>query len=545
MRRHATLTLLLAGGLSLLLALGGCDSLTSYNENPNEATSANPNNLLANAQRYIAGEVFDDNNMMRRSNVWAQYTTQNFYPSESRYSPVSYPWSGFYNRLTDLKTAKQIAQERPSTVRNQGNFQAVATIMQAWTFQILTDAYGDIPFEEALQQRDNQSPVYTAQSEIYPALVDSLNTALGQIDTEAAGPSGDLVNGSNMEMWKKFANGLKMRIALRGYELDADWGDLGGPADILSNAVDPNTNGEPLTSNADNVYFQFGTSATHRNDYYENREVSFRDDFDGSERFIDFMKTKYGSADPRLDAYFEQTSNSGRPCEDGSGEYAGFPFALEQGDAQDTYSANPSCVFSRPEAWFPSGPSGSGDSFAPMMYYDEVLLTKAWAANEGIIGGDAQALIGQAIEASVDFYGSETDADISSSSSATQDYIAQVQSDFTSDPQQVIGEQRYVSFYMHNIQGWSTWRRFDFEGVLGAPEGGVAGGFDQYAPLRVPYPDSEANLNGDNYETVASKCSGDWQGSEASDGGAQNEDEDCRVAWDVDGPPEDDPYSAD
>jgi hypothetical protein len=527
MRRHATLTLLLAGGLSFLLALGGCDSLTSYNDNPNQATSANPNNLLANSQRYMAGEVFDDNWMMRRSSVWAQYTTQNFYPSESRYSPVTYPWAGFYNRLTDLKTAKQIAREQPSTVQNQGNFQAVATIMQVWAFQILTDAYGDIPLEEALQQRNNQSPAYTPQSEIYPALVDSLNTALGQIDPGAAGPSGDLVNGGNMEMWQKFANGLKMRLGLRGYE-------AAGAGSWAEQAI-TSANGNALQSNEDNVYFQFGTSATHRNDYYENREVSFRDDFDGSDRFIGFMETKYGAADPRLDAYFEQTSNTGRPCEDGSGEYAGFPFALEQGDAQGLYGANPSCAFSRPEAWFPSGPSGSGDSFAPMMYYDEVLLTKAWAVNEGIISGDAQALIGDAIEASVDFYGSETDADISSSSTATQNYIAQVQSDFASDPLQVIGEQRYIAFYMHNIQGWSTWRRFDFEGVLGSPEGGVAGGFDQYVPLRVPYPDSEANLNGDNYTTAAQNMCG----------GVQDEDEDCQMWWDVDGPPADDPYSAD
>lgn len=521
MKRHATLTLLLAGGLSLLLALGGCDSITSYNENPNEPTSANPNNLLSNAQRYMADEVYDDTWMMRRSSVWAQYTTQNFYPSESRYSPVSYPWAGFYNRLTDLKTAKEIAREDPGSVQDLDNFQAVATIMQVWGFQILTDAYGDVPFAEALQQRENQSPAYSSQSEIYPALVDSLDTALSQISTDGAGPSGDLVNGGSMEMWQKFANGLKMRLAIRGYEADADGWD--------PDAVIQSANGNALASNDDNVYFQFGTSSTHRNDYYENREVSFRDDFDGSARFIDFMETKYGSADPRLDAYFEQTSNSGRPCEDGSGEYAGFPFALEQGDAQDRYSANPTCAFSRPEAWWSNGPSGSGDAFAPMMYYDEVLLTKAWAAEEGIISGNPQDLIGQAIEASVDFYASETDADISGSSSATQNYIAQVQSDFASSPMQVIGEQRYIAFYMNNIQGWSTWRRFDFEGVLGSPEGGVAGGFDSYVPLRVPYPSSEANLNGDNYEAAADNMCG----------GVQSEDEDCQMWWDVDAPPAD------
>ncbi|MCS4193704.1 hypothetical protein GGP50_001926 [Salinibacter ruber] len=531
MRRHVTLTLLVAGGLSLLLALGGCDSLTSYNDNPNEATSANPNNLLANAQRYMAGEVYAGTNMMRRSNVWAQYTTQNFYPSESRYSPVDYPWTDFYTRLTDLRTAKQIAKERPGTVQNQGNFQAVATIMQTWAFQILTDAYGDIPFGEALQQRGNQSPAYTAQADIYPALVDSLNTALGKINTGAAGPSGDLVNGGNMEMWQKFANGLKMRIAIRGYEA------AGGSGSWAEQAI-TSANGNALQGNGDNVYFQFGTSATHRNTYYENREVDFRDDFDGSARFIDFMKDKYGgTADPRLDAYFEQTSSSGRPCEDGSGEYEGFPFALEQGSAQGLYGANPTCAFSRPEAWFPNGPSGNGDAFAPMMYYDEVLLTKAWAAQKGIISGDAQALIGDAIEASVDFYGSELgdDAEISSDNTATQNYISQVQSDFASNPVQVIGEQRYISFYMHNIQGWSTWRRFDFENVLGAPEGGVAGGFDSYAPLRVPYPPSEANLNGENYTTAAENMCG----------GVQAEDEDCQMWWDVDGPPSANAYSAD
>jgi len=522
MKRHATLTLLLAGGLSLLLALGGCDSLTSYNENPNQSTSANPNNLLANAQRYMAGEVYDDTWMMRRSSVWAQYTTQNFYPSESRYSPVNYPWAGFYNRLADLKTAKEIAREEPSSVQNLDNFRAVATIMQVWGFQILTDAYGDVPFAEALQQRENQSPAYTSQSEIYPALVDSLDAATDAIDIEAAGPSGDLVNGGNMKMWKKFANGLKMRLAIRGYEADADGWD--------PDAVIQSANGNALERNGDNVYFQFGTSSSHRNDYYENREVSFRDDFDGSERFIDFMVEGYGSADPRLDAYFEQTSNSGRSCEDGSGEYNGFPFAPEQGNAQDRYSADPTCVYSRPEAWWSNGPSGSGDTFAPMMYYDEVLLTKAWAAEQGIISDNPEDLIGQAIEASVDFYGSQTDADISGSSSATQDYIAAVQSEYSSSTSdQVIGEQRYIAFYMHNIQGWSTWRRFDFGGVIGSPTGGVAGGFDSYAPLRVPYPSSEANLNGENYEAAASSMCGD----------VQSEDEDCQMWWDTDGPPAD------
>ncbi len=507
----------------MLLALGGCDSLTSYNDNPNQPTEANPNNLLANAQRGMSFEVFGGTRTMRRANVWAQYTTQNFYPSESRYSPVNYSWGGMYTRLNDLKTAKQISRQRPGTVQNGENFRAVATIMQVWGLSILTDAYGNIPLAEALQQQANRSPDYMPQDSVYRALIDSLNTAIGNINVDGAGPTGDLVNGGDMQQWQRFANGLKMRLGLRAYEAaEGSWA-----ADAVTSA-----NGNALQSNEDNVYFQFATSSSHRSTYYQNREVSFRDDFDGSERFINFMESGYSSADPRLDAYFEQTSNTNRPCEDGSGEYRGFPFAMEQGDAQGLYGANPTCYFSRPEAWFPNGPSGEGDAFSPMMYYDEVLLTKAWAAHEGLISGNPEELIADAIEASVRFYANQTDADISASSGNTQNYIDAVQSEFSSNPMQVLGEQRYLSFYMHNIQGWTTWRRFDFEGVIGSPVGGVAGGFSTYAPLRVDYPDSEYNLNGANVEAAAENMCGS----------VEQEDEACQVWWDVDGPPPD-PYN--
>ena len=523
MRRHATLTLLFASGLSLLLVLGGCDSLTSYNNNPNQPTSANPNNLIANAQRQLAGETFGGTRTMRRGNVWAQYTTQNFYTGESRYSPVDYGWGGMFSPLTDLREAKQLVREG-AAVSNPNNVRAVATIMQAWGFSILTDAYGDIPFGEALQGATNRSPTYTAQSEIYPALVDSLNKALDLMNAGNAGPSGDLVHGGDMEKWQRFANGLKMRLGIRGY-------DAAGSGSWAESAI-TSANGNALQSNADNTYFQFGTSSTHRNSYYDNRVTSFRDDFDGSDRFINALKSEFGSEDPRLDAYFEQTSSTARPCEDGSGQYEGFPYGLQQGTAQSTYSANPSCAFSRPEAWFPEGASGSGDSFAPMMYYDEVLLTKAWAAEQGIISGNPQDLIGEAIEASVNFYGEQTSADISGSSSATQSYISSVQSAYSSNPMEVIGKQRYFAFYMHNIQGWSTWRRFDFGGIIGSPEGGVAGGFGTYSPLRVDYPSSEYNLNEENVRSAASNMCG----------GVEQEDEACRMWWDTDGPPSD-PYN--
>ncbi|MFB6273653.1 MAG: SusD/RagB family nutrient-binding outer membrane lipoprotein [Salinibacter sp.] len=508
MIHHATKTTLFIGALALTLILGGCDSLSSYNNNPNAPTSANPNNVLAKAQRDLGFEVYGSNPTMRGTNILAQYTTRNQYVGQYGGGAVGYGWSGFYTALNDLKKVKELSSRLP----NGKNIRAVATITQVWAFQILTDTYGDIPFKKALQGAKNRSPAYTPQKVIYKSLIDSLNKAIGNINVSGKGPSGDLYLGGDMENWKRFANGLKMRTGIRA--IDAASGNW------AKNAITSAT-GKALQSNDDNVYFQFATSSTHRNTYYENRFVDGRDDFDAARRFVEAMK-QYGTNDPRMDAYFEGTSNTAPPCADGSGKYKGFPFEAEQQAATTLKTGTPSCNFSRPDAWWPAGPSGQGDAFAPIMYYDEILLTKAEAAARGIISGNPKDLLEKAIRNSVDFYGTQTEADISGSSAQTDAYVQAVRNDYDQHGyEQVIGEQRWIAFYFNNVQGWSTFRRLDFGGWLGPPVGGVANDFAGYIPQRLSYPSSEQNLNFENYKKAANR----------QFGGISGEDEAGRIWW--------------
>ena len=516
MKRLRSTTVLFGSLLAFVLVLGGCDSLSDFNNNPNAPTQADPNNILANAQRDLANAIYDSNDMMRGTNLWAQYTTQNFYTTEgSRYGSVDYVWESFYNSLNDLRRTKELSSEVAS---GGSNMNAVATITQVWAFQILTDTYGDIPFAEALQGSEVRSPAYTAQSEIYPALIDSLDSAIGRI-SDSSGPSGDLIYGGDMSKWRKLANSLKLRVAIRMADVNS-----GMAESVISDVVN---NATPLESNDDNAYFQFGTSATHRNNYYDNRITDGRDDFDVSERFVEAMQ-QYGTADPRLDAYAEQTSNNTSPCPDGSGNYEGFPYGMEQLNAQSLQSSRPSCNASRPEVFWPGGPSGNGDALAPIMYYDEVLFIKAEAAQRGWIGGSASDYLADAISASIDFYGEMTDADISSSDAQAQDYISAVTGEYSSSNwRQVLGEQKWIALYMNNVQGWSTWRRLDFEGWIGPPVGGVAADFGTYAPLRVSYPSSEYSLNEENVRAAAND---QWGGVSSDTPGSQ-------VWWDAEGPP--------
>jgi hypothetical protein len=519
MKRSGYTPVLLFSVLAFLLVLSGCDdTLTDFNTNPNAPTSASPNNLLANAQRDLHHRVYSDEMLQSESSLYAQYTTQNFYPDQ--YASIDYAWEDIYNSLNDLQQAKALARQGGGT-SNPANLRAVATITQVWAFHLLTDAYGDIPFAEALQGSENRSPAYTPQSDIYPALVDSLDQALSTMNPGASGPTGDLVLAGDMEQYQKLANGLKLRLAIRMSDVNPDMAES-----IITGVVN---NATTLESNADNAYFQFSTSATHRNTFYENRFVLGRDDYDMTERFIAALQ-QYETDDPRLDAYAEQTSNTGPPCEDGSGQYAGFPFELEQAAAQAIQGSRPTCNASRPEVWWLGGPSGQGDAYSPIMYYDEVLFIKAEAAERGWISGDPEDYLERAIEASIDFYGAETEADISGDDAQTQAYISAVLNDYSSDDwRDVLGEQKWIAFYLHNIQGWSTWRRLDFDEWIGPPAGGIAGGElgSQYAPLRADYPDSEYNLNLENVTNAAS----------SQFGGVGSENAGQQLWWDVNSPP--------
>ena len=95
---------------------------------------------------------------------------------------------------------------------------ACAKILQAYTYQILTDNFGDIPFSEALKgEEGNTTPKYDSQKEVYDGIISLINEGIALIDPSASNrPSTeDLIFNGDMSMWKKFANTLKLRVYLR------------------------------------------------------------------------------------------------------------------------------------------------------------------------------------------------------------------------------------------------------------------------------------------------------------------------------------------
>ncbi len=129
--------------------------------------------------------------------------------------------------------------------------------MKAWAFQILTDTYGDIPYTAALGATlGTSSPAYTPQSEIYPDLLRELTEASAQIVPGQTLGGGDLVYAGDMTKWKKLANSLAMRVAIR-------MADRMEQASLR--AIEQAYQSGAFTSNADNAALRYSSSQPNTN----------------------------------------------------------------------------------------------------------------------------------------------------------------------------------------------------------------------------------------------------------------------------------------
>ena len=227
-----TTTYIMAVALSTIVITGCKKDFLDINQNPNAPERVDIKDVLPSAELAI-GHVIG-NNFQIYGCLWAGYWTQNPYSSQyktiEQYSPAASdfdsPWRLCYSdALADLSFVV-----KKGTELNKMQYVACAKILQAYTFQILTDNFGDIPFSEALQGESGiLAPKYDAQKDVYDGIIKLLNDGIALIDVNATnGPTtNDLLLGGDMAMWKKFANTLKLRVYLRMAYVDPAKASLG------------------------------------------------------------------------------------------------------------------------------------------------------------------------------------------------------------------------------------------------------------------------------------------------------------------------------
>lgn len=467
-------------GLVGAIAFTGCQKdFEEINTNPNEPTAVSTGFLLTSAQKRIMDTYYGSFWGSRRGMQLAQYWSSNQYSNESRYQfrteTANGAWSSYYaGPLADLQRIIDLNTDSPEDVNGFGsnaNQIAVAKLLQAWTYQHLTDAFGAIPMSQALQGVDNTRPGYDDQSAVYSNLITMINDALTSMDG-GAGPQGDQIYGGDMDMWTKFGNSLKLRVAMR-------MSDVNGSA-AKAAAEEALGSGALIVSNSDNALFNYLSGAPNNNPI--NEDAKTRNDFAASNTMVDVLTALN---DPRMMAYYAPNAD---------GVYVGEVYGLNEANAALT-----------PDATVSQRSAGILAGDFPGIYFDAA-QTHFLAAEAAARGWSsilsAEEHYNAAIELSMNFWGIDDAA-------AIADYLAQEGVAYATagaDWKEAIGRQKWIALYMQGYEGWSEWRRLDF-GVLQLPFDGVLQG--DGIPHRMQYPLDEQTLNNEAWSAGVTANGGD------------------------------------
>jgi|JI6StandDraft_1071083.scaffolds.fasta_scaffold07199_2 hypothetical protein len=215
------------GILMVLLIASSCNDFLDINENPNSP-------ITADVQLVLPQAIVASANVANQFNTYGAHFG-GFMANAGGFSGfgnlLSYnltpgDWNGLWvstyqDPLEDLK----YVIDKTEGVDALSYFNAAAKIMTVVNYQRLVDAFGDIPYTDALRGAEGiTAPTYDDGAAVYQALIAKLDEAINVInsaqfplslksptDARAYDPlfQGDIDN------WKRYANTLKLRMYVR------------------------------------------------------------------------------------------------------------------------------------------------------------------------------------------------------------------------------------------------------------------------------------------------------------------------------------------
>ncbi|RAV99910.1 SusD/RagB family nutrient-binding outer membrane lipoprotein [Pseudochryseolinea flava] len=528
-------TLKYASVLAAALVVSSCtkdfEEINTNNNAPSNEQAA-PDYLLTNAIESLTDRVHEIFLGHEMGSGWVQHMAKVQYTDEDRYQfrpgTVNTTWNSFYAASgMDVVTIYKLGEKL-----QHDNYKGVALVLKAYIISVLTDLHGDIPYEEAFKgdvvDGGILSPTYNTQEEVYRDIIAKLKEANTLLSADGKEIGGDLLFGNDIDMWKKFANSLRLRLLLRMSDRDPGFVTTEMTEIVSTPATYPIFESHDALYEADDevyadntpddmAYLKYLGSAPNNNPIHENRKT--RDDHRVSENFIDLLKDL---GDYRIMAF-------ALPA--GTGQFVGLPNGLTSAKAA-AFNGGGLKNTSKIGAYF-----SAAEAPGMLMSFAELQFILAEAAKRNFIpGGDAAAesYYIQGFVASYNQFREPLQEEFDAHAGSSYGGLA-IPADYTVDAEifghltenaiviydpakalEQIATQKYVAMFDQGLQAWFEWRRVDFP-VLTPAQDGLNGG---KIPVRVPYPLDEQSKNPSNYAAAVQH------------NGADNLN--TRVWWDVD-----------
>jgi len=472
--------------LCLLFCLSACKKFEAFNENPNEPTTVSADVLLTAALRNSMQTMVTESFLL--GNNAAQLSAKTLRTEVDAYNWNAFPtlWEGLYQSLTDV-----YAVQTQAVATENEQLEGVAIVVKSWIVATLTNAYGNIPYSQAIAGNNNNfTPEYDEQSFIYTHLLDELARANMLLSNGSGDIAGDIIFNGAAEKWQKLANSLRLRLLVTAQHKIND---------VATRFADIVTNAPIMQSNADNATLTY--LETFPNQY---PLISLKaGDFDAVALSENAYQVLQANKDPRLLRY-------ARPDND---EYN--DNALFSGAANGASSANCPKSGSRIGVqYFHAANSiqntdlGLPTAEGIIMTYAEVAFLLAEAAAKSWIGESAAVYYADGIAASMDYHQVDYAAFDWESFGDFYENAGITYVDLNS-----IWEQKWLALFFHGLEPYFELRRWYIEKAMDwdalpfvSPACNNVN--DDKLPLRFLYPDNEQTLNSENYSVAVNQLGG-------------------------------------
>jgi hypothetical protein len=472
--------------LLIALLLGttiSCEDFEGWNVDTKNPAEVPASFLMTSAERTIFLRMTSPNVNYNIFKMFAQHWTATTYTDEANYDLRQRDVSGTFfvymyrDVLSDLDEAKKLILDTPISgdfsEAMKNNQLAIVELLQVFTYHVIVDTFGDVPYTEALQGADNLLPKYDDDAAIYTDLFARIDAAKAKLTSGASFGGSDLIYGGNVANWKKFANSLKLRMAVRISDFDKPMATTKA-AEAIADGV--------FTSAADNATLAFEGGPPNANPIWTDLVESGRSDIIAANTFVDIIVPLN---DPRTTIFLD----------DNIVPYEGGPYGANNPYSDFTHLGD---VFHE------------ADLEGVIMSYEEVEFLQAEAIERGLITGDAEMHYNAAVTASIKYWGgTQTQADT---------YLAQPSVAYATAGEnwkETIGTQKWIALFGKGFEAWSSWRLLDY------PAMNIADESELPVPRRYLYGNDDAQINGTNYDAASAAMGGDAL--------------DSRVFWDISG----------
>lgn len=210
--------ILLISAFVLGLGFTSCDSFMDINENPNSPAEGqlDASMMLPAAEMNIASSYGDYLRTVGGyyAEIYAHLNGTSNYLDYSQFSQSATRCSSTYSQLYQraLNTLKTV-MKKAETSEDWGTYLA-ATTLRAFTYQVLVDCWGEVPYTEALSE-EFTSPKYDDGLTIYQGVLAELDDALAKASDDDVVCTNFLLLNLKASAWKRVANAVKLRMLMR------------------------------------------------------------------------------------------------------------------------------------------------------------------------------------------------------------------------------------------------------------------------------------------------------------------------------------------